>query len=349
MSIPESRSRNAGGHHRERLRVRDFLGRKHVGFDSPDDNLSMEDTLIEGEFLHQELRTGLLLHVSNVREEHAFTATSHISEGLSCIFFLDGEVDIKVGDRRFEFRAGRRGLTEGTAIMSARPESFERRSRTAQHLRHLVVSVTPAWLNLEGLRETSGGGRVTRLFADHLNGRRWTLTPRVVELVHQLVTPSAFLPELRNLYLEGRAVEIVGETLAAVTGDEPRATEGLVFSRRDMARLQRARDFVLANVTASLSVETIAREAGINASGLQRLFRLAEGMSIFEYVRKLRLERAYAALRSGEANVHDASLIAGYSSPANFATAFRRQFGIAPSEASGNRSGSLPGRHGPVT
>lgn len=74
----------------------------------------------------------------------------------------------------------------------------------------------------------------------------------------------------------------------------------------------------------------IARAAGVSASGLQRLFRVSENQSIFEYVRMLRLERAFAALSSGEVTVQEASAIAGYSSAANFSTAFRRQFGTTP-------------------
>lgn len=37
-------------------------------------------------------------------------------------------------------------------------------------------------------------------------------------------------------------------------------------------------------------------------------------------------------LQSGEASIQEACVIAGYTSPANFSTAFRRQFGISPRE-----------------
>jgi AraC-like DNA-binding protein len=57
---------------------------------------------------------------------------------------------------------------------------------------------------------------------------------------------------------------------------------------------------------------------------------VSEGRSVFEYIR---LERAFAALRSGEASVQHASDLAGYASPANFATAFRRRFGLTPRDA----------------
>lgn len=316
----------------KRIRVRDFMRTEGVVIDSQDDRLSLDDTLIEGEFLHRELRRGLCLHVGDVIEERAFTVTSHLKEGLSCIFFLDGEVGLKIGDRRFAFIGDQSGAIKGTAIMSANSESFRRESRRRQHVRHLVVSVTPEWLNLEGLEEVPEDCSLARLVKDHLAHHHWTLPPRVVELVRQFFMPSALTPALRNLYLEGHAVEIVVETITAMMQSDRRAPGSCILARQDTIRLLRAKDMIAARLTQPLSVEAIAREAGISASGLQRLFRVSEGKSIFEYVRRLRLERAFVALRAGGVSIQDASIIAGYSSPANFATAFRREFGTTPRE-----------------
>lgn len=113
--------------------------------------------------------------------------------------------------------------------------------------------------------------------------------------------------------------------------------ESAALTRRDRIRLQRAKDAIDANVSGPWSVQAIAREAGVSASGLQRLFRLSESKSAFGYVRLVRLERALQALRTGEANVQEASVIAGYRSPANFATAFRRKYGFTPREALASR------------
>lgn len=319
-----------------RVRVRDFLRHDGIALDSPDDRLSLDDTLMKGAFLHRELRRGLVLHVSDAIEERAFTATSLLPEELSCIFFLEGSVNLSIGDRRFAFNADR-GVARGVAIMNACPEHFARASRGRQHLRHLVVSATPEWLHrdaLEAVSDTTGGARLLR---DHLAEHRWTLTPRMVELVRQIFTPSPLVPELRDLYLEGRAVELVAETIAAVLRADPREAGGGLLTRQDAICLERAKDFIESHIAEPLSVDAIAREAGISASGLQRLFRISENRSVFDYVRNLRLERAFAALGQGDASVQDASRIAGYTNAANFATAFRRRFGFVPTAVKGAR------------
>ncbi len=321
----------------KRVRVCDLLQGGGLVLDSPDTRISMEDTLIAGELLHRELRHGLFLHGGNAIEEHAFTATSSLREGLSCIFFLDGMVDVSIGDRRFEFRGVRGGTMGAAAVMNVTPERFRRASKGRQRVHHLVISATPEWLNLEGIEAVRDGNLAARLFKDNLANHRWTPTPRLVDLVRSVFAPPAVMPGLHNLYLEGRAIEIVAEAIDTVMrGDRTEGGDG-ILARRDRIRLQRAMDLIAAHMGESLSVETIAREAGVSSSALQRLFRQSEGLSVYEYVRRVRLEHAFSALRSGDACVQEASAIAGYSSPANFATAFKRRFGLTPSEASASR------------
>lgn len=311
------------------LRVRDFMRNEGIALESPEERLSPDDTLMKGAFLHRELRRGLLLHVSDAIEERAFTATSLLPEELSCIFFLEGSVDLAIGGRRFAFH-GEGGLAEGVAIVNSCPEHFARASRGRQLLRHLVVSATPEWLHRDALEAVTDGTGGARLLRNHLAEHRWTLTPRMIDLVRQIFSPSPLVPEVRDLYLEGRAVELVAETMAAVLRSDRREAGGATLTRQDAVCLQRAKDFIEAHAGEPMSVEAIAREAGISASGLQRLFRAAESRSVFDYVRNVRLERAFTALGRGEATVQEASAIAGYTSPANFATAFRRRFGIVP-------------------
>lgn len=317
---------------RQQLRVRDFTNKSHITLESDDDRLTPEDTLIEGRFLHQELRSGLFLHASDAIEERPFVATSELREELSCIFFLDGAVDVTIGDRHFDFRAQSQGGICGAAIMSANPERFRRASIGRQRVRHLVISATPEWLDLDGTEEAGIAGP-SSLFKNHLAEHRWTVTPKVTELVREVFAAPAFTPHLRSLYLEARAVAIVAETINAVlSGDRP-SLQDERRTHKDLARLQRAKDFIETHLLESLQVETIARQAGMSASALQRLFRTLDGHGVFEHVRRLRLERAYSALVSQDATVQQASLIAGYSTPANFATAFKRQFGVSPREA----------------
>lgn len=78
------------------------------------------------------------------------TALSSQNEGLSCIFFLDSDVDVEIGERGFHF-SGNGDLREGLLLPSIRPESFKHRSPGKQRIRHLVIPVSPEWLDRDGL------------------------------------------------------------------------------------------------------------------------------------------------------------------------------------------------------
>ena len=63
---------------------------------------------------------------------------------------------------------------------------------------------------------------------------------------------------------------------------------------------------------------------------LQRQFRAVFGTTVFDYLRECRLLRARRALEHDGVTVGQAAMVAGYTSAANFATAYRRRFGMPP-------------------
>lgn len=65
---------------------------------------------------------------------------------------------------------------------------------------------------------------------------------------------------------------------------------------------------------------------------LMRLFRAVHGTSVFDYYRGLRMDRARALLERERISVIEAAYAAGYGNPANFATAFKRRFGLSPKD-----------------
>ena len=94
--------------------------------------------------------------------------------------------------------------------------------------------------------------------------------------------------------------------------------------------MQRLTELLDSGAADDLSLAGIAREIGCNATTLQRQFRALRGLSVFEYQRQRRLQQAREALERDGVSVSEAAWRAGYSSPANFATAFKRQFGVSP-------------------
>ena len=76
----------------------------------------------------------------------------------------------------------------------------------------------------------------------------------------------------------------------------------------------------------------LARQAGFSATKLKLAFRQVFGTSLFSYSRRARLERARTMLLEQHLSVSYVARSVGYANPSKFAAAFRRQFGMSPSE-----------------
>ena len=92
------------------------------------------------------------------------------------------------------------------------------------------------------------------------------------------------------------------------------------------------------NLSADLSLETLARQAGLSPYHFHRVFRALVGEPLKEYVRRLRLERAAHELaHSARRPVIEIALDAGYETHESFTRAFRAALGRPPSEYRGAR------------
>lgn len=88
-------------------------------------------------------------------------------------------------------------------------------------------------------------------------------------------------------------------------------------------------DHLLENIT----IEQIAAQAKVSPFYFQRNFSLLTDTTIAEYLRRRRLTLAAHELLHSEHKIIDLAYKYGYDTPESFSKAFRRQHGIAPSEA----------------
>lgn len=79
-------------------------------------------------------------------------------------------------------------------------------------------------------------------------------------------------------------------------------------------------------------LQELARKVGTYEKKLSQAFRKVLGKTVFEYVRDERLRMAEALLDDTTLSITDIAAETGFSTPANFATAFRKKTGITPTE-----------------
>ena len=99
--------------------------------------------------------------------------------------------------------------------------------------------------------------------------------------------------------------------------------------------LQRIRDYIDNNLERpDLSVTVIARQMGCSVRYVYRAFEV-EGLTPSDYIWDLRVQKAAAQLRNAGGYAGEISGIAfalGFSSSAHFSRAFRRRYGVSPSQ-----------------
>jgi len=81
-----------------------------------------------------------------------------------------------------------------------------------------------------------------------------------------------------------------------------------------------------------LRLDVLAKRVGFSAYHFHRIFREVIGEPAKEYIRRLRIDRAAYRLKISEETILQIALDAGFKTHESFTRAFRRQFGITPSE-----------------
>jgi AraC family transcriptional regulator len=96
------------------------------------------------------------------------------------------------------------------------------------------------------------------------------------------------------------------------------------------AALARALAAVREMPASGLSVEGLARLAGLSPFHFSRLFRNSTGRSPYRYYEEFRIGRARALLADSRLSIADIGRLLGYADPGQFSRAFRRHVGCPP-------------------
>ncbi|WP_307641562.1 response regulator transcription factor [Variovorax paradoxus] len=138
--------------------------------------------------------------------------------------------------------------------------------------------------------------------------------------------------EIHLALAEFRRSRIAPATKSASPPDRP-ATNGDGAPGPDMDRLlmQAAERLILADLGHVLPLRELAARVGTHEKRLSRVFKELANRTVFEFVREARLREAHRLLLESAMRIEEIAAAVGFSSAANFATAFREYFNCTPS------------------
>jgi AraC family transcriptional regulator len=102
--------------------------------------------------------------------------------------------------------------------------------------------------------------------------------------------------------------------------------------------LTRTRDYLHARACSPVRISELARTAGRHEVHVAREFRRYYGMSIGDYQRTLRIDSAALLLSRPRADISEIAFGCGFSSHSHLCRAFKRRYGITPSQYRAERS-----------
>lgn len=100
----------------------------------------------------------------------------------------------------------------------------------------------------------------------------------------------------------------------------------------DPLPVQRAKKFILQNLTEPLSLEDVAAHVGVSPFHFCKIFKRATGLTFTNYVNNARIEQAKRLLQKPQSRVTEVAYDVGFQSLSQFNRSFRRHASLSPTE-----------------
>ena len=129
------------------------------------------------------------------------------------------------------------------------------------------------------------------------------------------------------LWYQSKALELMAHFLFM-----PKNPEFFCMRQKRVARerVERTKELLARDLANPPTLEMLGQEVGCSPFYLSRIFSREVGLTIPQYLRNLRMERAAELLRTGRYNVTEAATEVGYSSLSHFSKAFCETIGCCP-------------------
>ncbi|MGI0484065.1 helix-turn-helix domain-containing protein [Pantanalinema rosaneae CENA516] len=279
------------------------------------------------------LNDGLMMRMYDYHLVNDLRLTEHYGEGnwSTLSFFVSGNVRTTI-----------KGLTDGVDELAGRtylsscPDTFEAEDWAGgQHLQRLHISFQPSYFlshfppdQIETLPRVVRDAIAKTIQPYYHQG---SMTPAMQTIVHQILQ-CPYQGAMKRLYLEGKALELMTLQFCQFQDQQPRASVSILLKSDDIDRIHQAKNILIANLTNPPSLLELARRVAINDHKLKQGFHQVFGTTVFGYLHDYRMEQARHLLETSELSIAEVTQQIGFIDRSHFAAAFRKKFGLNPSE-----------------
>ncbi|UTF60083.1 helix-turn-helix transcriptional regulator [Gilvimarinus sp. DA14] len=284
---------------------------------SPDHSIDSapDEPLLEGHLRFYRIGNDVSVHCVDATELSDSRSSGECPAGLSVNILLKGQVSFALGTKHYRCSAAPGPM--GVVLALPKAEPFTRFLTAGAQVCKVNVSVSRQWL-----KERLGAAQTDRVLQGAV--RLWSADAEQTRLARKLRALSE-TQESSTIAIEALALQLIGRVLRA-SEDTVQTLSPELSAHSDV----QMRQLVAPYLEGQCDLAGIACSLGMSVSTLQRRFKQLCGVTVMEYVRSQRLERARRALLLKGMSLQQAAYLAGYDHPSNFVSAFKRAYGTTP-------------------
>lgn len=151
-----------------------------------------------------------------------------------------------------------------------------------------------------------------------------SMSPELALLVSSFYS-NKYLDRVERIFLESKILSLLVFFIEQKNNQTSRTLKS-----EDVKKILLAKKLVESNLQKPNSLIELSRKAGINDFKLKKGFKEVTGLTVFGYLYKIRMEKAYEYLHQEKKSVSEVAFLIGYKNAQHFIAAFKRHYQILP-------------------
>lgn len=137
---------------------------------------------------------------------------------------------------------------------------------------------------------------------------------------------------VRRTFLEGMAYLILSQQMVQYQDDKQGVDGQKLLRSTELKQIHHLANIIENKISEVNTIETMAKQVGLNVNKLQEGFKLLYGSTVNNYVQKKRLDAAYNLLTNTDLSISEIVIAIGLSSKSYFSKIFREKYNLSPSD-----------------
>ncbi|WP_234572466.1 helix-turn-helix transcriptional regulator [Rhodohalobacter sp. 614A] len=162
-----------------------------------------------------------------------------------------------------------------------------------------------------------------------LGSQNFPISPQMLMIIRE-ITSCKREGIFKKIFLKAKVIELLLLQLEQI--NERHSQTPYSIKKTDINKMHAVKEILLNNLDQSYTLDDLALKAGTNAFTLKKGFKEIFGTTVFDFWHDIKMQQARKMLLEEGLAVYEVSEQVGYKYPQHFTTAFKKKFGVVPSD-----------------